>query len=846
MPNPLARPRYASIDSGEKESTKPLTESTIFRSAEFRGAPCRKFACGVVLWLIALLSQAGTTDWSSARQAAVVLAREGHTEQALQQLSELLAVHPHESAVRFDYAVVAGWHGDDELAVAAMADQTADALPDYVLAAYARSARNTGRFGLAVDLYAVLAEREGHGHTGLLGGLLSMADAGRLDEGLVLLKALDEKPAQESTRFADLQFACGYLFERAGSYMRALNCYNLGLRHHPDHGELRRRRTMVAAAMGAADVAGDEVTRAPALFAANERAGIRMDEAAMKLRWSGLSRETQGLASEDLALAQYDELTAEIDPLNRTLQFDRFIALTVANRMSEAEQAFRQILRAHGPAEQLPRYVLAGAGRMYLYLEHADEAVSYYRLTLVNADELPHGVRFPLQMGLFSALADTGAYEELFDLVQTLEAQEAPWIRPKPEIWRVNPRFSGSAEAAAVAQAYVDQHDQALARLDELLSVAPANGSLRLSRAAVLRWRGWYAKSAADLEKVSATGEYQLRTAVDAAHLALETQDYLRAEAALEEARRLHARDKSVVDLDERWRLHNRPELYLHASSGRSDGGRLGSRSLDLESYYYSAPLSTNYRAFLHGLSRYAEFEEGDGRDARIGAGVEFRRPRLTLRGEAFTGLEQWQGTGAQISADWRMSDYWQIGVSTAFNGAGIPLRGLRVGIGGEDMQLHLTRRWHEARRADLAIGAMRLDDNNQRRWVSLSYDQRVYNGPRHKLNAIAGFYSSDNKQLDTIYFNPNRDREFSAGLRHEWRVLRDYGRWFFQRIGMTAGSYFQESHGSDPLWRLNWEQEWQINPALSISYGASIGKRSYDGDRERQTSFFLTVGRRL
>ena len=161
-------------------------------------------------------------------------------------------------------------------------------------------------------------------------------------------------------------------------------------------------------------------------------------------------------------------------------------------------------------------------------------------------------------------------------------------------------------------------------------------------------------------------------------------------------------------------------------------------------------------------------------------------------------------------------------------------------------MQLRLTRRWHEARRADLALGVMRLDDDNQRRWASLAYQQRMFNAPRHKLDAVAGFYTSDNRRLDSVYFNPTRDREMTLGLRHEWRLLRDYDRWFFQRIGIAAGSYFQESYGSDPLWRLNWEQEWQITPALSITYGASLGKRSYDGDRERQTSFFLTLGSRL
>ena len=154
--------------------------------------------------------------------------------------------------------------------------------------------------------------------------------------------------------------------------------------------------------------------------------------------------------------------------------------------------------------------------------------------------------------------------------------------------------------------------------------------------------------------------------------------------------------------------------------------------------------------------------------------------------------------------------------------------------------------RWHESRRAEFGFGGVRLDDDNRRRWINAEFSQRIVNAPRHKLSAELAAYTSRNSEQGAVYFNPERDRELTAGMLHEWRIMRRHDRHLIQRTGITAGTYFQQDFGSDALWRLQWEQEWQLSPALLFSYGASYGRRPYDGEMERQVSYFLHLGARL
>ena len=104
-------------------------------------------------------------------------ARAGDTVAALTALSSLHLQYPEEVTIRYDYAVIAGWHGDHALAVDVLAALDVDGLPDYVLSAYADSARQTKQWTHASALYRTLSRRAGQFEAGVIGAALSLADA---------------------------------------------------------------------------------------------------------------------------------------------------------------------------------------------------------------------------------------------------------------------------------------------------------------------------------------------------------------------------------------------------------------------------------------------------------------------------------------------------------------------------------------------------------------------------------------------------------------------------------------------------------------------------------------------
>lgn len=797
--------------------------------------------CLALVCSSALTAAVSDNAWELPHREAVALARAGDKAAAHERLHALAARFPGVAVIRMDHAVVSAWQGDDAHALEILRSDDPARLPDYVLKDYARSARNMRRWPLAEALYQELARRPSSRVEGVIGQVLVAADQRQLERGRQLLADLEASLSVADSQFADLKLACAYLAQRGSDMTGALACYNEGLRYHPDHRELRRQRALLADSIGAATLAEVEMQRAPDAFTPAEHARVATDVAALRQRWAAADPGEAAAVA-----AYYDELALSPADQPKALAFDRFVALVGAYRMDDAEAAWSDLVSEHGPADAIPAYVHAAAGRLNLYRNRPEDAVAHFRQALASGRGSGMEARFTWQMGLFNALADAERYDELDRLVQQLESQETPWIRPRADIWKANQRFEVAAEASAVASAYRDDHEDALERLDEMLSIAPANGSLRLSRAEVMRWRGWYRASASDVDMVAATGEYRLRTAVDAGQLALDIQAFGRAEDALSSARSLNPLDKGVLDLGERWYLHNQPELVVRASGGRSDGGRVGNSGYELDSLLYSAPIASNYRIFAHGSLRYADFDEGDGRDGRIGAGLEYRSVGLRLTAEVNRGIEQFRDTGARLGAEWWLTDRWYLEGVVAKHSASVPLRGLRIGISGDEARGTVGYRWHESRRAQATLGALDMDDDNERRWLAVDFEQRVWSRPRQKVTVNLGAYTSENTERGTVYFNPSRDRELTAGLVHDWRILRTHERSLDQRLSLVAGVYDQQGYGTDPLWRLQWEQSWQLTRALHLSYGASYGERPYDGTNERQTSYFFTLQAQL
>lgn len=776
---------------------------------------------------------------------AVAMARSGDTATSLKILASLYHQYPDDTALRNDYAVIAAWNGDDQLTQELLATVDPASLPNNVIAVYAKSLRNLREWDRSLALYQQLIARQPAQLDGYLGEVLVLADAGRFSQAENALAAIPTQFTSDAQYTGSLQLTCGYVAERQGHFTAALACYNKGLRAEPDNRELRKRRVMTASALGAANFALQEAEKDPGLLTEEELARLQIDAAAMQIRWADLPRQDGTDNTAKLAVAAHRSINPGSAANIRQLQFDKIVALSTAQQMAEAVAEF-ELLQQTTPLEQIPYYVLGAAGRAYLYLEQSAPAIICYRIAL---QEMPSSAgpdeRFNLRMGLFYALSDAQEFDEASALIESINAQEAAWIRPTNRLWLANDRYAVSQEAAAMSLAYREEYDAALEQLDQLIAIAPASVSLRLSRATVTRWRGWHRSSAADLDKVHKPSA-QFSKNISSAHLAFDTQNFDQAEQLVQELNSAEPSAKAVIDLNRRWNIHQKPQLFVDASGGESDGNEVGSKSYAVDSRYYSAPISQNYRLMLHDNLRYSKFDDGPARDHRLGAGVEYRGNYWTLTTEVNKGLEDNDDAGASVSADWEATDHWLLATQGNYNSPYTPLQAVRNNIKANDLNLNVRYRSHEARSVDLRLGVMDLDDGNLREWIGSSYSQRLVNLPHHKIQGSVDVYFSRNSIDNAPYFNPSSDRELTLGLEHEWRIYHDYQRSLIQRAGIYGGVYDQNSYGSDSLWKFRLEHDWQLSDRLNISYGFEFSRRPYDGKQEDQESLFFAVGCRI
>ncbi len=794
-------------------------------------------ACLLGFWLAPGVA---ASDWPEVLDAAVRDAREGRMVTALDTLAALHLAYPDVARVRHDYAVVAAWAEDDARVAALLDGERVELLPTYVLQGYAKSLRNLGRWQHARDAYGAWQLRDAGSFDARLGLVLTEADAGSYDAAAAELEGIDTAPLDDDRRSA-YYLACGYVQERQGAFVAALDCYNRGLRRLPGSRDLLRQRAVVASALGASEYARDTLL---ALGDADEQTlnDVRLDATALRVRW--LHLEPAGARERPTAdvLQAFARLEGLTPRQARTREFDALVGEVAGYRMDDALARYRALLPEVGGLGQLPSYVLGAVGQALLHTDEAHEAVQVYRAAISNlGGDASADARFDYEVGLFYALSDAGRLEEAQALADRLDRAQKPWIRPSDRLWLENNRYIVAREVGALGEAYADRYTQALARFDEMLDIAPANDGLRLSSAIVKRWRGLHRQSLADAEKVHGV-RYRYPRAVLEGQLAIDRYDYDGAAKALGEAMVLHPRGKSTIDLERRLEIQHRPEVVVSAGLTESEADQIGAQSFHIDSRYYAGLQHERWRPFVHSHYRQAEFSEGLGRDHRLGVGAQYFAPYWSLSAEVNRGVEQNDGAGAVLEHSWRSTDHLSHDTRLAWNSIDTPLRGTRVGVEGDAISHSTTLHWHEAGRATFGFSVQDYDDGNDRRSAHLSVLERVINQTRHKLSVLGSLYASRNSATGTAYYNPERDVDVRVGLMHEWRMHRDYRSRHTLRSQVWYGSYQQRGFGSDGLWQAGTEYEYNLDEVFDLLFGVRFGRRPYDGVQEREEEVYMTV----
>ncbi len=771
------------------------------------------------------MTHAGDAEY----RAAVDDARAGRLALGLAELQSLRECFPERQDMLGDLAVVLGWAGNDQAALALLDRIVLPTAPLYLVEGLANSARHLQRYDLAESLYRGALLRFPQRlelQTGLAWTLL---DAQNLDAAAALVADLRARfPEDAAVLIVFAEVACA-----RHEYFAALAAYQSLLARQPADRAALRGKISTLARLGAPQLAIDLADRNPGVMTPGEREAIAADVTAHQIRWGAIAadtgRGTARFAIIDRALeASALAGTRALDPLaslsvpERELALDRFSALRERSRMREAIELYSALaLRA----EPIPAYAQSAAASAYLYLEQPEKARDLYREALRTDPG-----NLESQIGLFYALAECEEHDAALAQIEGTLAATPQWIAAwSPATVRDNPDYARVLAARAMAPLFANRPGEAEQRLHELTEQVPYNMEVRTDWASAMRARGWPRLAEQELRWILAVDPANSGALGEHAGALLEMRDYRAADAALALAQSVAAEDGRVLRAARLAQVNKMRELIVDGTFGRSTRGPRGTQDYAVDSWLFSSPIADNYRAYAHAFNAQAKFDDGTGKRERGGAGLEYRSPLLSARAELSHDINESKTAGAHSIAV-TPDDYWTVRVEYDQSANETPLDATLAGIDAHRVAGEMAWRASESRAASLAVDTLDFSDGNRRDSATARWTERVVSGPVYKLAITGGLYASRNSQSVAAYFNPARDFSPTLEFANEWLQWRRYTRAFSHRLVVSGGDYAQQGFATKPVFDAHYEQAWEADDRLTLRYGIGRGEHPYDG----------------
>lgn len=800
-------------------------------------------AMGLTALLTFVPASVGATSPAPAatQERAVSLARGGEFDEALVLLGELHRRYPDNQAVAYDYLTVLGWAGRDLEAAALAEGLDLGRAPAYVLEAVGKALRNTQRFHDAAVLYA-RAQGRFPGHRDFIEGhVYALAEAGYFDaaeERIAQLRAAHPREVWPLRLEA-------YVAGLRADFPAVLAINQRILELSPNDPIALRERILALEALGATHRAAALAEEHPQLLSRTEWLRLNTGKAAHHVRWGSLEPPAEELrfAETDRALALIDKNLAGLDPQDPVARpfvlqgrFDRVVALRDRVRMAEAAAEYESLV-AEGVAP--PAYAVQAAADASLYLRQPEKARDLYQRVLAEEPG-----NFEAGLGLFYAYIETEDFPRAYALVDRLQAEQPVW-RQGRGVGANRERLDADV-AAGLARVFADDLPEGQRRFEAMHALAPHNPDLVRELANVQAARGWPRLA----QQTYADG---LRIAPR--HLGLETghaatrldlREFDEAQAEIADLYRRYPENLQVRRLQRLWEIHRMRELRAFAAYADSSGAEPASRELRLGSTLFSSPYLTHYRAFVGAFWSKADFPEGRGIHQRYGGGLEYRG--RDLEGTVSLSANHSDGgqLGAALAGTWYRDDHWSFPFALELFSADTPLRALRNGVDADAVRLGADYRQSERRRLGLGVQFMDFSDGNQRARLGGYGRQRLVTRPHYKLDGQLDLYASTHRRSDVPYFSPEQDFSAEFTLDNDWLLYRRYSRTFGHRLALSGGGYWQKDFGAKPVGALLYEHNWQADYRFSLTYGAVLSRRAYDGDGETGVEYYLRLGWRL
>jgi len=400
----------------------------------------------------------------------------------------------------------------------------------------------------------------------------------------------------------------------------------------------------------------------------------------------------------------------------------------------------------------------------------------------------------------------------------------------------------------AVNLAREGQHDNGLAILRKMLDKHPGHYPMHRDYVIILTWAG---KCDAALESfqlirnrpnpesylISAVSEclVQIRDA-DQARMLL--RQGLKTEPDNNE---LAFQYQSIIN---NISLNAKPRLDVTVGTSESEKGN---RSHFIATRY-SRQLTSHtrwYARFFNTRSADKAFETGDLN--RLGVGVLHWFNHKWLLDQAFSKEIRNAGdTGSRTRLTHYPTSLWEVSAEYASFAEDIPLRAKALDIDADRFTLNAYFHSNDYRWQWSGITSRyNFSDSNDRTTLFTTGSYAYQLEEKRERRIILELFRSRNTKNNTVYYNPSKDLGLTLVHRTDFVLDTRYDR-HVDHLSLFLGNYKQEGFGSKPTFGARYAQEYDFNAFTSLSWGLELASRVYDGGRESQTSFVLSISNKL
>ena len=782
-----------------------------------------------VLVATALLAAEPATDLRARQSGAVEMARAGQLDPALDILADLRNEAPDDLPLLHDETAILAWAGrhDDVARNAAQLDPATT--PNYVLKAIAKSARDSQRFGQAVEWYTAALAAQPNNVDIRMGLAMAQADAGDTAAGRATLDALPT----DLRNGADALMTSAYLHQSEREFIPAIGNYDAVLALEPDRTDALRGKVLALRRMLLPRQALALERRHPGLLTAEEIARVEADIYALELRDAIQSPDQQySFMRVNRALNAIDDRIAVEEPgsqLARQLRYDRIVGLVEAMRWEQAILYYEELMDSGDPGTV---FVHHAAGRAYLTRRRPEDAE-----TALRRGEIMDPADRMIQRELFYALVELERLEEALAIPDRMAARLNGTQRVgDARVSQPNRVRMQSEIMAGIGRAYADRLDEAQQRLEALVAGAPNNLDARYELGNVYRWRGWNDRAEAEYQQVLTLDPNRVGAYLGRVHNALDHREYRAAEGGLRAAQQKFVTAGAVWDVDRRWIIHNYNELIVEARWGESTGTTFGNDQYTVDAWWFTRPLRYNYRFYVRTFDSWAEFEDGDSSRRRAALGAEWRDGPWRATGEINFDREGIDNPGFASRVDYRLTDLWTIGGDVELNSYATQLRADRAGIESNRFGFDATFNRDERYNASAGVWLQNYDDGNNVFGLLMASRTRLYDRFTYVLDGYVAGRAVTSSKRDAVYFNPEQALEGQIGVENIWRQYRHYDTVLTHRLGGNIGVFNQKNFGSDGIWTIEYELSWDLNDQFVLRAGFERSRRVYDGGPEDAT----------